>query len=521
MDGSDSETLPSGSLRWFSWALGLNMELMAGTRERTWIRACCLGFALVACRGSASDERNAGGSPPGSISIDRPNVIVIFTDDMGWGDFGAQGHPTIRTPNLDRMAAEGQRWTSFYVASPVCSPSRGALLTGRLPMRTGLYGRRSDVFFPGDLGGIPDRETTIAEALRDEGYATAMIGKWHLGDRSEYLPLRHGFDTWFGTPYSNDMMWTLDRGEPSVVMDAYYEPRDEYWDLPILRDDELVEQPAQQALLTRRYTEEAIDFIRDSAEGSFFLYLAHSMPHMALFRSPEFEEHSAAGVYGDVIEEIDWSVGRILSTLEELGIDERTLVVFSSDNGPWTLFRHHGGSAGPLRGGKGMTFEGGTRVPGLFWWPGSIEPGIVSGIGSTLDLFPTVVGLAGGSVPKDVVLDGVDLSPALLGGAPSPREEMFFYRSGEIWAYRQGPYKLHFRTEGKYGLAPEREEHDPPLLYHLGEDIGEQWNIAADNGATLAAMLDRVEQHRASFEPPEPLFDLGRGEPPRWSRADQ
>jgi arylsulfatase A-like enzyme len=451
-------------------------------------------------------------------SADRPpNFVVIFVDDVGWGDLGSYGHPTIRTPRLDRMAAEGQRWTQFYVASPVCSPSRGALLTGRLPVRSGIFGRRSGVFFPGDVGGIPASEVTIAEVLSGSGYATAMFGKWHLGDRLEHSPLQHGFDTWYGTPYSNDMMWTIS-SEREVVIEAYYDPKIEYWDLPILRDDVLVEQPADQPYLTRRYTEEAVEFIRAKADAPFFVYLAHSMAHMPLYRSPEYEGHSSAGIYGDVMEEIDWSVGRILDTLRELDIDENTLVVFASDNGPWTLFRHHGGSSGPLRGAKGETFEGGMRVPGLFWWPGTIEPDVVSDLGSTLDLLPTLATLAGASLEQDRALDGIDLTSTLYGDSSSARDEMFYYRSGELWAYRQGPFKLHFRTQGRYGLPPELEEHDPPLLYNLDDDIGERWNIAEDNGDILERMLARIEEHRESLESPEPEFDRGRGEPPVWRK---
>ena len=464
---------------------------------------------LIGCSAGPAEEG------VGAAHERPPNFVVIFVDDVGWGDLGSYGHPTIRTPHLDRMAAEGQRWTQFYVASPVCSPSRGALLTGRLPVRSGIYGRRSDVFFPGDLGGIPQSEITIAEVLSERGYATAMFGKWHLGDRPEHSPLRHGFDTWYGTPYSNDMMWT-GSSEREERRKAYYDPRIEYWDLPILRDDVLVEQPADQPYLTRRYTDEAVDFIRAHAGRPFFVYLAHSMAHTPLYRSPEYEGHSAAGIYGDVIEEIDWSAGRILDTLLELGIDEHTLVVFTSDNGPWTLFRDHGGSAGPLRGAKGETFEGGMRVPGLFWWPATIEPEVVSDLGSTLDLLPTLASLAGASVPEDRALDGIDLTNALRGDSPSGRDEMFYYRSGELWAYRQGSFKLHFRTQGKYGLPPELEEHDPPLLYDVENDIGERWNIAEGNGPILKAMLARIEEHRRTLESPEAEFDRGRGEPPKY-----
>jgi len=447
-----------------------------------------------------------------------PNFVVVFADDLGWGDLGSYGAPVIRTPRLDRMAAEGQRWTNFYVTASVCSPSRAGLLTGRLGVRSGLYGDRARVLFPDFVGGIQDDEITLAEALRDLGYATGMFGKWHLGDGPRYLPTRHGFDYWFGIPYSNDMMSTLPREERRA---AFLEPKIEYWDVPLIRSEygeageivtETLEQPADQTTITKRYAEEAVDFIRAHRDEPFFVYLPHSMPHVPLFRAPEFEDHSEAGLYGDVIEEIDWSVGRILDTLEEEGIAENTVVFFSSDNGPWTAFRTQGGLAGPLREGKGMTWEGGMRVPGLFWWPGTIAPDVITNeIGSTSDLFATFLALAGGAVPDDRPMDSLDLAPVLRGSGEGPREEVPFYRGSELYAYRVGSYKAHFVTEGEYGLADGRQEHDPPLLYDLSVDVGEQWNVANEQPEALARVTARAVQHLAGVNVAPSQFDRRTG----------
>ena len=463
-------------------------------------RLALLGaVATVAAGALGLQERLAAQGRP-------PNVVIIFADDLGYGDLGAYGHPTLRTPHLDRMAAEGQRWTSFYSQAPVCSPSRAALLTGRIHLRSGMFGRRQGVFFQDSLHGLPAGEVTLAEALQEVGYATGIVGKWHLGHQPEYRPMRHGFDSWFGIPYSNDMDWRVPAGTDARRA-AIFDPSIDYWQVPLMRDDEEVERPADQTTITRRYAEEAVRFIRNHRDGPFFLYVPHTMPHVPLFRSEAFAGRSAAGRYGDVIEEIDWSVGRILDTLQEEGLAERTLVVFSSDNGPWLSYRQHGGSAGLLRQGKGTTWEGGMRVPGIFWWPGTVSPGVIRDIGATTDLFTTVVPLAGGALPDDRPLDGVDLSPVLLGTGSSPRDSMAFYRMSELYAYRQGPYKVHLLTEGRYGLGSPRAEHDPPLLFHLGEDPGENYDLAAERPDVVAELLAAVEAHRAGMTVAEPLFD--------------
>jgi arylsulfatase A len=458
-------------------------------------------------------------------------VIILFADDLGYGDLGSYGHPTIRTPRLDALAAEGQRWTDFYAAAPVCSPSRGALLTGRLPNRTGLYGRRLNVLFPNDPGGMPPSERTIAEALGERGYATAVVGKWHLGDRPEAYPTRHGFDYWFGLPYSNDMDWVAAMSFEEVLALAaagrmaevqeeiarrqalYLEPRNEYWNVPLVRSerspggvaDEVVERPARQASLTRRYTEEAVAFIRRHQARPFFLYLPYTMPHTPLFSGDEFAGTSRGGRYGDVVEELDWSVGVIVDALHELDLAADTLVVFTSDNGPWLAMDHHGGSAGPLRDGKGTTFEGGMRVPAIFSWPGRIRPGVTAGIGSTLDLSATALALAGAGVDDDA--DGLDLSGTLLKGEPSPRSSLAYYRSGELMAFRHGEYKLHLVTQGAYGRPPERAVHQRPLLYHLGEDPGERFDVAGRYPEMVETLELAVAAHREGLVEAPPLFD--------------
>lgn len=350
-----------------------------------------------------------------------PNIIIIYADDLGWGDLGCYGHPSIRTPQLDRMATEGLRFTDFYSAAEVCTPSRAALLTGRYPVRNGMCSDSRRVLFPNSRGGLPAGEITIARALKTRGYATACVGKWHLGHRPEFLPTRHGFDSYFGIPYSNDM--DRDAAVGPKGREAFLAPKSEYWKPPVLRNEAEIERGPDQTQLTRRYTEEAQKFIRERRGGPFFLYLAHNMPHVPLFASERFKGRSPRGLYGDVVEELDWSVGEILETLRREKLEQNTLVFFSSDNGPWLIFNQHGGSAGLLREGKGSTWEGGMRVPGIAWWPGKIAPGGVHrGIASTMDLFTTSLRLAGADVPADRVIDGLDLRPVLLGTGAVERD---------------------------------------------------------------------------------------------------
>ncbi|MEZ6061053.1 MAG: sulfatase [Planctomycetaceae bacterium] len=429
-----------------------------------------------------------------------PNVVVIFCDDLGYGDLGCFGHPTIATPNLDQMAAEGQKWTSFYVAACVCTPSRAALQTGRYPIRSGMCSDKRRVLFPDSKGGLPASELTIAKMLKQKNYATHAIGKWHLGHLPQYLPTAHGYDSYFGIPYSNDMDVIADAPKGR---DRFWNPKVEYFNVPLLRNTNEMERPANQHTITRRYTEEAVKLIQESKDRPFFIYLAHNLPHVPLFVSEDFTNVSQRGLYGDVVEEIDWSVGRILSTLRNEGLADNTLVVFTSDNGPWLAFDDHGGSAGLLRDGKGSTWEGGMREPTIFWWPGRIEPAVVREMGSTLDLLPTIAAITGVDPPADRVLDGYDLSPVLFEREPSPRSAMFYYHGEECYAVRSGMHKAHFKTKTSYVGQQQAEVHDPPLLYHLGHDPGEQYDIAADHPDVVNAIRGLKSEHEASIEPVE------------------
>lgn len=434
----------------------------------------------------------------------RPNFVVIFCDDLGYGDLGCFGHPSIRTPHLDRMAVEGQRWTNFYVGASVCTPSRAALITGRLPVRNGMMSAKRRVLFPDSKGGLQQSEVTIAECLKGAGYATAAVGKWHLGHLPEYLPTAHGFDSYWGIPYSNDM--DAQRGFPGYRAtgrgDPNYVAPIEQFNVPIIQDTKVVERPADQNTLTRRYAEKAIEFIRDHKEEPFFVYLAHNLPHIPLYAGKEHRGKSRRGIYGDVIEEIDSGVGQILSTLKELKLDEKTLVVFTSDNGPWLPFHTHGGSAGLLRQGKGTTFEGGMREPTVFWWPGSAQPGVQMELGCTMDLLPTFCSLAGATLPRDRRLDGYDLSPLLLGQVDKgPRDRVFYWRQEELYAVRVGPWKAHFITQGCYGIGVEKTAHATPLLYHLEYDPSEKYNVAAAHPDVVQRLLAVAEEHRKSIEP--------------------
>jgi len=439
----------------------------------------------------------------------QPNIVVIFADDLGYGDIGAFGASNIRTPRLDAMAAEGQKWTSFYV-QPVCSPSRAALLTGRLPVRNGMFGTPGGtapkVFRDGAAEGLPLEEVTMAELLKSAGYKTGMIGKWHLGQLPQFLPMHQGFDSWFGLPYSHDMRMTVPR-DNGFKTAAYYSPKPEYWDVPLMQDERVIERPVDHRTLTKRYTDQAVRFIAGNKNAPFFLYFAHSLPHIPLARSDEFVGHSAGGMYGDVIEEIDWSVGKVLDALRAAGVESNTLVLFTSDNGPWLPFRDHAGSAGPLKQGKGTTWEGGVRTPAIFWWPGTVGPGVVTGMGSALDLLATAASLAGARVPADRLNDSIDLTAALKGTGPSPRTDLFYYWDSELRAVRKGNYKAHFTTSGAYDDPEPRTVHDPPLLFDLSVDPAERFNIAAEHPGVVADLIKAATAHRATVVATKPLFD--------------
>ena len=429
---------------------------------------------------------------------EKPNLIIIYCDDMGYGDLSCFGNPTIKTPNLDRMALEGQKWTSFYVSASVSSPSRAGLLTGRMGVRTGMYGNQRGVLFPNSPGGLPSEETTIAEMLQSAGYQTACIGKWHVGHKDEYLPLNHGFEYFFGSPFSNDMS----RKEQVKCGNMNY-PH-EYI---IYKQDKIVYREPDQTDLTKLFTTEAVNYINKHHQNPFFLYLAHPMPHFPVYASQAFQGKSERGKYGDTIEELDWSVGEILSTLKRNGIDQNTYVVFTSDNGPWLPYKQEAGTAGPLRDGKNSHYEGGFRVPCIVWGNG-IDPGTITSMGSTLDIIPTFCDLLGLPLPSDRVYDGVSLLPVLTDHtAKSPRQTFFFYRGSLLYAVRKGNYKLHFMDRESYG-SKHVTVYEKPVLYDLGSDPEERFNIADKFPEMVNELKELAKEHQNSFTPAKPIFDL-------------
>lgn len=445
---------------------------------------------------------------PASQAIARPpNIVIIFADDLGYGDLGCYGHPTIKTPNLDRMAAEGMRFTDFYVAACVCTPSRAALMTGRLPIRNGMAGSESRrVLYGVSTGGLPTNEVTIAKALKTKNYATACVGKWHLGHLPQFLPTSHGFDSYFGLLWSNDMEPNKD-AKPPKAASMNLNPEQSWWNPSLWRNDKIIEQPTDVATLTKRYTEEATKFIRENKKKPFFLYMPHTYPHVPLFASEKFKGKSARGLFGDAVEELDWSVGQILETLRKENLDENTFVFFTSDNGPWLVKEFAGGSAGLLHEGKGSTWEGGMRVPGVAWWPKKIKAGSVTHeLASSMDLFSTILHWADVEIPKDRMIDSVDMSPILFGKGKSQRDTMFYYRGSELFAIRKGQFKAHFQTAPGYAgnrIQEKFEKHETPLLFNLSQDPSERFDVAKKYPDVLADIQRELEQHRANLVPVE------------------
>ena len=383
-----------------------------------------------------------------------PNVVIIYTDDLGYGDLSSYGNPTLHTPELDKMATEGMKLSQFYVAAPVCTPSRAALLTGSYPKRVGL---EKGVLFPSSKTGLNPNEKTIAEILKAKDYATACIGKWHLGFQEKFLPINQGFDIFYGIPFSNDMS----KEEQHIYGNKNYK-----WQLPLISQKDTIELDPNQKYLTKTFTNKAVDFIKSNKNKPFFLYLAHPMPHIPLYASEAFQNTSKRGKYGDTVEEIDWSVGEILKTLKKDNLENNTLVVFTSDNGPWKVFKTDGGSAGPLRGGKGTTWEGGTRVPCIVWWPGKIPGGAFqTKVITNMDLLPTIAKFCNVSLPENTI-DGVDVSSVLLGNEEKMISKPFLYYStkGELQGIRKGKYKLLINKEGTF-------------LFDLESDISEAYNL--------------------------------------------
>ncbi|MGV3763950.1 sulfatase family protein [Parapedobacter sp.] len=459
-------------------------------------------FSLVALAGAAMPNSTLPDDHP------VPNVVIIFMDDMGYGDLPAYGATQYDTPNLDRLAAEGMRFTHFYAAQAVCSASRAALLTGCYPNRVGITGALG----PTSKIGLNPSETTIAEMLRTEGYRTAAIGKWHVGHHLPFLPLQQGFDEYLGLPYSNDMVPFYYDGTRNFP--AGQERRAAYPELPLIKGNEVVRKLTSledQSELTTRYTETAVDFIERNRNRPFFLYLAHSMPHVPLAVSSKFEGESEQGLYGDVMMEIDWSVGEIVRALERQGLSDRTLIIFTSDNGPWLNFGDHGGSTGGLREGKGTSFEGGQRVPCIMRWPGMIPAGTVCGkLASTIDILPTLAVVTGAEQPVNQI-DGVNILPLLLGDpAANPRDHLYYYYGkNNLEAVRRGKWKLVLpHSHRSYeGVAPGRDGMPGDYgrgktelaLYDLRRDPGERYDVSSTNPDVVDTLLELAAQARADL----------------------
>ena len=426
--------------------------------------------------------------------LTTPNVIVIYTDDQGYGDLGCFGHPTIATPNIDRLAAEGARLTHFHVASPVCSPSRAALMTGCYPKRVGMH---QHVLFPSSTKGLNAKEHTIADHLKGQGYATACFGKWHLGHHKETLPTANGFDTYFGIPYSNDMNHPDNKGKPRGgwqgmdILWADPESTLTKWKTPLFEDEKIVELPVDQRTITRRCTQKSIDFIKANKDKPFFVYIPHSMPHIPLYVPDDVRDPDPKRAYINTIEHIDTEVGRLLKTIDDLKLTDNTYVIYTTDNGPWLPFLHHGGSAGPLRDGKGTTFEGGQRVPCVMRGPGIPAGTVCDELTGTIDLLPTIAAITGKPLPKGKKIDGVNVSGLWKGTEKnSPRTEFLHYTSrGDLEGIRSEKWKLLIKK-------PRRNPNNKPpevFLFDLSKDLGEQNNLAEAKPAVVRDLRARME----------------------------
>lgn len=447
--------------------------------------ACWLILGLVAWAWGISGSTNAleKGAPP--------NVVIIFCDDLGYGDIEPFGAKQIKTPNLARMASEGRKFTNFYVPQAVCSASRTGLLTGCYPNRVGIYGALG----PNSKTGISDKEQTLAELLHDANYRTAIFGKWHLGDKPQFLPTKHGFDQYYGLPYSNDM-WPK-------------HPTAKFPDLPLIENDKVIQIDPDQRLLTAEYTRRAVEFVSKKSDQPFFLYLPHTMPHVPLFVPDDRKGKSAAGLYGDVIEQIDWSVGQVLQAIKDVGKEESTIVIFTSDNGPWLSYGNHAGSSGGLREGKGTSFDGGVRVPFIVRWPKTIAPGTVCDQPlMTIDLLPTLVGITGAQMPK-LPIDGKENKDLLLGTSEAKNDQRpyWFYWGKELHAVRKGKWKLHLAhpyihlqeagKDGQPGKLPTQKLEQ--ALFDLESDPAESKDVDATHPDVLTDLLAEVEKARADL----------------------
>lgn len=431
-----------------------------------------------------------------------PNFVIIFADDQGYGDLSCFGSETIQTPNVDRLAEEGRKFTSFMVASPVCTPSRAALLTGCYPKRVGMH---QHVLFPTSTKGLNPSEHTIADHLKSQGYATACFGKWHLGHHPEVLPTSNGFDAYLGIPYSNDMNHPDNKGKPQggpAGMDILWKDPESTltkWKTPLIKNEEIIELPVDQRTVTRRYTQSAIDFIKKHRDESFFVYLPHSMPHIPLYVPDDVRDPNPLNAYINVIEHIDSEVGRLLNTLDELKLSDNTYVIYTTDNGPWLPFKHHGGSAGPLREGKGTTFEGGQRVPCLIRGPGIPAGTVCNELTGTIDVLPTIAALTNKPLPKQNKIDGMDVSKLWMGETEqSPRNEFVHYTSqGNLEGLRQDNWKLLVKKPKQ-----RRNQKNPTaaklkaqvMLFDLSKDIGEQNNLASQHPEIVDRLQQRMKQ---------------------------